>query len=293
MNKNKLKANDAALDGLLRETARNTDTRDMDFVSKVMNAATQAKTQSPAPRQTIAFPMVFRICAAIGIMLFAGIVIIKFADFGPSRKKVLHPCILVASPSGLVKRKGKTKAIVNGMSIKSGDTIDLFKSSAAFIAFPNAAEIDVGIGSKIHFQQLGVSSGDEKLVLERGAINADIFKTKNGRIVSIKTPHGTFSTYDAEFILVCDKKFSYLEVKHGTVYARNSQGDVIHVKHGHSEIISNNKLNKPLIRKMVWQYKVQLIIDRTLKEKLLDQLDKKRKIDICLRSFKRRKRHAS
>ena len=71
MNKNKLKADSAAIDGLVLSSEEQT----AEFIDEVMSAARQAS----APK-TIPFPMFLRICAVIAIMLSTGILIIRFAS---------------------------------------------------------------------------------------------------------------------------------------------------------------------------------------------------------------------
>ena len=295
--KNRVKADDMAMDGLLKQTALNNEKYSATFVNEVMSAVNK-----PSSAKVIYFPMLLRIAAIFAILLSATVMIIKFAgDSNVSRISEnaetidLSPTILALSPSGLIENRGEFKTIVNGMKIKSGDIIDLFRSNMAYIVYPNDAEITASAGSRIHFKKMATSgkNSDEILILERGAITADVLKTKTGRSVSVKTKHGVFSTCDAEFILIFDDQFSYLEVKHGTVYAKNPQGDVIHVKSGCSETISVEGYDESLAKNNISMHKKELSIDGVYKEMLLNSLDRKRRIDICLNSNKRRKRQAA
>ena len=281
-----------AVDGLLLEMGRNGTGNDSDFLRDVM-AAVRKEDNNKHHVFTI-----FRIVASLAAML-AVVSAVIFAFYGRIPSGTVDdidkmPCILVCSPGGLIKSGNKEEAIINGMSLKSDDTVHIFKARSAFVQFSCRASMEVGSGSIIQFNDIHtITDKRQKLSgtgisLKDGVIQADISGLKDGDAFTVATAQGVFMTQKSSFVLVETPEVCFVEVNNGSVRFKDENGLLSVINAGQSKVIhgvNTTGLAAGTIdsAEVINEYKNRLTLQSRDIEELLLQLSKKKKADICLR----------
>lgn len=285
------------------------------FINNVMNGIKEISLKSGEDRadgrKNIFAIRILSLAASFMILLgIGGMYLMTHYNGGVKGKPTSRPCLLTSTPGGLLERNIKQSVINNGMPIEDNDIIRTYAGSCSFVIFSDLSRIEIGSGSTIKFSEVsglnagsGPQSGDRKLCLREGVIDADILGSKNHGVFKVSLPGGELRARDARFIAAVSNGMIFVEVSCGSVSLELvDKPNPLTIEAGYCLVLSQEGTSKLLAAElpaegskasaMFTELKKQLSLSELKFEELLVNYQKRKNVDICLentiKSIKRR-----
>jgi FecR-like protein len=156
-----------------------------------------------------------------------------------------------------VAGKGKRLPAVAGMDLRAGDGLETVgPRSFVVLSFPDKTRVEVTGDTIVRGLADTDASRGKRLVVERGAVKAEVSRQPEGRPMIFATPHAEARVLGTTLRILADpdpKKGTRLEVEEGKVELKSSSGKTVLVDGGHQAVAATGAAlaSKPLPREEI------------------------------------------